>query len=233
VRFLCGTHMLPVLLRHWYGGVNQNPYFREQVYLSSCCGAYDDLNALLTPEWRNLYNAHEELEAFLTPFFRHDEGDNFLDKLSVANIQLQAGHMHFPLMERMTGAYGVSSLSPLSDERLIALSFRLPSALKFRRGSEKEIIRQAYSQALPNWLIKRTKSGVEFPTHFWLRKECKKYARQILGKRAIKRAGIFNPNRVEELLSLKREQTLPQHERALWLLISFELWRRKVLNEKI
>lgn len=50
----------------------------------------------------------------------------------------------------------------------------------------------------------------------------------------IKRAGIFNPGRVEELLALTPEQTLPQHERALWLLITFELWRRKVgWNEKL
>ncbi|WP_339133945.1 MAG: asparagine synthase-related protein [Candidatus Electrothrix sp. GW3-4] len=228
-----GTHMLPVLLRHWYGGIEQGLFFREQAYLSSCCGAYDELNALLTPEWRSLYNTHEALEGPLLPFFQADRTGNFLDKLSRANIHLKGGHMQLPLMERMIGAYGVTSLSPLFDERLIALSFRMPSALKLARGMGKRVIRQAYSPSLPNHFIERAKSGVEFPSYFWRGREWKKYARKILRKRVVRKAGIFNPERVEELLALTPEQSLPQHERTLWLLITFELWRQKVLNEKL
>ncbi|MCI5161409.1 MAG: hypothetical protein D3917_05165 [Candidatus Electrothrix sp. AX5] len=227
-----GTHMLPVLLKHWYGGMKQGPFFREQAYLSSCCGAYDDLNALLTPEWRSLYNTHEALEGVLTPFFQAGRAGTFLDMLSAANIQLKGGHMQLPLMERMTGAHGLTSLSPLFDERLIEMSFCMPSALKISRGIEKKIISQAYNKFLPENLIEQPKSGTGFPDHFWLRRECKKYARKILNRRVIKKVGIFNPNRIEELLALRPEHTLPRHERALWLLITFELWRRKVLNEK-
>ncbi len=228
-----GTHMLPVLLRHWYGGMEQGPFFREQAYLSSCCGAYDELNALLTPEWRSLYNTHEALEGLLTPFFQAGRAGNFLDMFSAANIRLKGGHMQLPLMERMTSAYGMTSLSPLFDERLLDMSFRMPPALKISRGIEKRIIRQAYNKSLPKSIIEQAKSGVDFPARFWLRRECKKYARKILSRRVVKRAGIFNPGRVEELLALAPEQTLPRHERTLWLLVTFELWRQKVLNEKL
>ena len=225
--------MLPVLLRHWYGGVEQVPFFREQAYLSSCGGAYDDLNALLTPEWRSLYNTHEVLEGVLTPFFQAGRAGNFLDMLYAANIQLKGGPMQLPLMESLTGAHGINSLSPLCDERLIDMSFRMPPALKISRGIEKRIIRQAYNRSLPKNIIEQPKSGVDFPAHFWLRRECKKYARKILNRRDIKRVGIFNPGRVEELLALTPEQTQPRYERTLWLLITFELWRRKILNEKL
>jgi asparagine synthase (glutamine-hydrolysing) len=232
-----GAHMLPVLLRHWYGGVEQEPFFREQAYLSSCCGAYGELNALLTPEWRSLYNTHEALEGLLTPFLQTGRTGNFLDMLSAADIRLKGGHMQLPLLERMIGAYGINSLSPLFDDRLIAMSFRMPCALKISRGIEKRIIRRAYNKLLPEILIKRRErpksgSGPGLPSFFWLRGECKKYARKLLSRRNIKRGGIFQPDRVEELLALRPEQTLPRHERTLWLLISFELWRRKVLHEK-
>ncbi|MCI5138156.1 MAG: asparagine synthase [Candidatus Electrothrix sp. AR1] len=228
-----GAHMLPVLLRYWYGGIEQGSYFREQAYLSSCCGAYEELSALLTPEWRSLYNSHEVLEGILTPFFQSGRTGNVLDMLSAANIQLKGGHMQLPLMERMTGAYGINSLSPLFDQRLIDMSFRMPPALKISRGVEKRIIRQAYNKSLPKSVLVQSKSGVGFPAHFWLRSECKKYARKILSRKVIRKTGIFNPDRVEELLALTPEQTLPRHERTLWLLITFELWRRKVLNEKL
>lgn len=93
--------------------------------------------------------------------------------LSIANIQLKGGHMQLPLMERMTGAYGINSLSPLFDQRLIDMSFRMDPALKIRRGIEKRIIRQAYNKPLPKSIIERPKSGVDFPAHFWLSRECK------------------------------------------------------------
>lgn len=228
-----GTHMLPVLLKHCYGGMARGTFFREQAYLSSCHGAYDELNLLLTPEWRSLYNAHEALEGLLTPFFQTERKGNLLDKLSLVNIHLKGGHIELPLMERMTGAHGITSLSPLFDERLIALSFRMSSALKLRHGLDKRILRQAYSRSLPEDLLKQPRTGIKFPRHFWLHKDCAKYARKILNKRAVKKAGIFNPKRIEELLALRPEQTLPQHERTLWLLLTFELWRKTVLNEKV
>ncbi len=228
-----GTHMLPVALRHWCGGVEQGTYSREQAYLSSCCGAYDGLNALLTPEWRSLYNAHEALEGLVTPFFQDDQAETLFDQIALANIQLKGGHMQLPLLEKMTGRYGMTPLAPFFDERLIALSLRMPSVLKLYHGIEKGLVRQTYRSVLPKNIIQKNQTGVRLPCHFWLRKECKKYARNILRKKIIKRVGIFNYDRVEELLALTPEQTMPWHERTLWLLITFELWRRSVQEEKM
>ncbi len=226
-------HMLPILLRHWYGEVEQGTFFREQAYLSSCCGAYDDLNTLLTPEWRSLYNAHDALEGLLTPFFQGKQSGIFLDKLSRANIQLKGSHMQLPFLEKMTGRYGMTPLTPFFDERLIALSLRMPSALKLCCGLEKGLIRQVYRSVLPRQIIEKNQTGARFSYHFWLCKEWRKYARTILRKRTVKRVGIFNPERVEALLALTPEQTMPRHERTLWLLVTFELWRRKLLEEKM
>jgi asparagine synthase (glutamine-hydrolysing) len=227
-----GAHMLPAALRHWCGGVEQGTFSREQACLSSCCGAYDGLKTLLTPEWRSLYNAHEALEGLLTPFFQENQGKTFFDQIALANIQLKGGHMQLPLLEKMTGRYGMTPLAPFFDEGLITLSLRMPSVLKLCHGIEKGLVRQVYRSVLPQNIIKKNQSGVRFPYHFWLRKECKKYARMILRKKVIRREGIFNYDQVEKLLALTPEQTMPWHERALWLLITFELWRRNVLDEK-
>ncbi|MCI5148020.1 MAG: hypothetical protein D3916_01185 [Candidatus Electrothrix sp. MAN1_4] len=228
-----GIDLLSVLLRYWYRGADQGCYCREQAYLSSCCAAYNDLNVLLTPEWRSLYTAHEALEGLLTPFFQSDQTESFLNQLAVANIELKGGHMQLPLLNRMTGAYGLTPLTPLFDDRLIALSLRMPAALRLCQGREKGLIREVYHSALPQHIIKTPQAGIRFPCHFWFRRECKKYARRILRKRAIKRAGIFNSEQVEALLAFNPEQAIPQHERTLWLLITFELWRREVLEAQV
>ncbi|WPD24254.1 MAG: asparagine synthase-related protein [Candidatus Electrothrix scaldis] len=226
-----GRHMLPVLLRHWYGGLEHGPFFREQAYLSSCNGAYSLVPTLLTPEWRSLYNTHDALEGLLTPFLQPGPG-SFLDKLSATNILLKGGHMQLPLIERMTGAHRLTSLAPLFDERLLSLSFRMPSILKINQGREKILLRRAYSSLLPQNALEHSAPSLAFPARFWQRKECKKYARKILSRRSLKQAGIFHPERINDLLSLPTEQIQPQHDQILWLLLTFELWRRKILNEK-
>ncbi|MCI5138057.1 MAG: asparagine synthase, partial [Candidatus Electrothrix sp. AR1] len=227
-----GPKNIPMLVQHWYGGIERGPLFREQAYLASYRRAYDDLEDLLTPEWRNQYSSHDALEGLLTPFFQARQPENFLDKLCAINIRLKGAHLILPKVERMTGAHGLTPLSPLFDERLIELSFRMPSTLKLRQGVEKVIMKLAYKDMLPETIIVRPKSGMRVPVHFWFRKDLRRYARKILSRREVKRAGIFNPDRVVELLNYDTEHGQPRHGLKLWMLITFELWRRMVGNEE-
>ena len=226
-----GPKNIPMLLQHWYGGIERGPLFREQAYLASYRRAYDDLEDLLTPEWRSQYSSHEALEGLLTPFFTAQQPENFLDKLCAINIRLKSAHLILPKVERMTGAHGLTPLSPLFDERLIELSFRMPSELKLRHGVEKVIMKLAYKDLLPKEIIARPKSGMRVPVHFWFRKDMRRYAHKILSKREVKRAGIFNPDRVKELLNYDTERGQPRHGLKLWMLITFELWRRMIWKE--
>ncbi|MCI5131599.1 MAG: hypothetical protein D3904_08755, partial [Candidatus Electrothrix sp. EH2] len=84
-----GPKNIPMLLQHWYGGIERGPLFREQAYLASYRRAYDDLEYLITPEWRSQYSSHEALEGLLTPFFMAQQPENFLDKLCAINIRLK------------------------------------------------------------------------------------------------------------------------------------------------
>ncbi|MCI5115413.1 MAG: hypothetical protein D3912_11460 [Candidatus Electrothrix sp. AX1] len=226
-----GPKNIPMLLQHWYGGIERGPLFREQAYLASYRRAYDDLEDLLTPEWRSQYSSHAVLEGLLTPFFTTQQPENFLDKLCAINIRLKGAHLILPKVERMTGAHGLTPLSPLFDERLIELSFRMPSELKLRHGVEKVIMKLAYKDMLPENIITRPKSGMRVPVHFWFRKDMRRYAHKILSKREVKRAGIFNPDRVKELLNYDTERGQPRHGLKLWMLITFELWRRMIWKE--
>ena len=98
-----GPKNIPMLIQHWYGGIERGPLFREQAYLASYCRAYDDLEDLLTPEWRKQYSSHDALEGLLTPFFQARQPENFLDKLCAINIRLKGAHLILPKVERMTG----------------------------------------------------------------------------------------------------------------------------------
>jgi asparagine synthase (glutamine-hydrolysing) len=225
-----GPKNIPMLLHHWYGGVEHDEHFREKCYLESYCRAYEEITNLLTPEWRSRFDRREELEGMLTPFFSGNKPTSFLNKLMAINIRLKGAHLILPKVDRMTGAWGITPLSPLFDERLIRFSFRIPPKMKLSNGIEKVLLKKAYMDKLPRSIIERPKSGMRVPVHFWFKGEMKRYARSILSHRSLKQTGIFNPSRITQLLDYNIEEGDGRYGLRLWMLITFEIWRRIVVE---
>jgi asparagine synthase (glutamine-hydrolysing) len=224
-----GPKNLPMLLHHWYGGIERGEGFRERMYLASYRRCYDDMEQLLTPEWRRQYDPEECLEGVLRPFFSCERPSSFLNNLMAINIRLKGAHLILPKVERMTSAWGLTALSPFFDERLIRLSFQMPERLKLSNGVEKLVLKQVYADLLPKEVLLRPKSGMCVPVHYWFRGEMKRYARKILSRRSLKQAGIFEPRRVQQILAYDTEGP-GRYGLRLWMLITFEIWRRLVVE---
>ncbi len=225
-----GPKNIPMMLHHWYGD-DRSPGHLERAYLASYRRAYEEWPRLLTPAWRDRIDPRSDLEALLTPFFKASDGDNrLLPKLLAINVRLKGGHLILPKVERMLGAWGLTPLSPLFDESMIQLAFSAPSRLILDRGVEKVVMKQAYRDVLPTEVIARPKSGMRVPVHFWFQGELRRYARKILSRRALRQAGIFEPDRVRQLLRYDLEQSQGRYGIRLWMLITFEIWRRIVIE---
>ena len=225
-----GPKNIPMMLNHWYGGMQRDARFRERMYLASYRRAYDDLTQLISPEWQRHADVHGDLEGILEPFFAGDRPTHFLNKLMAINIRLKGAHLILPKVERMLGASGLVPLSPLFDEQLIRLSFAMPPRMKLADGVEKVVLKRAYGDCLPAEVIDRPKSGMRVPVHFWFQGEMKRYARKILSPRSVRNAGIFDEKRVRQLLAYDSEEGASRFGLRLWMLITFELWRRMVIE---
>ena len=225
-----GPKNLPMLLGHWYGGIERGPNFREQAYLASYRRGYEELSRLLAPDVRRQVDEQRDLEEVLTPYFRSPHPANFLDKLNVINIRLKGAHLILPKVERMLSAFGIAPLSPLFSMEMIRLSFQIPSSLKLNAGIEKVILKRAYENDLPREVIERPKSGMRVPVHFWFQGELKRYARHILSPRELKRVGIFDHKRVKQLLDYQTEEGPGRYGLRIWMLLTFEIWRRIVVD---
>ena len=224
-----GPKNIPMLLHHWYG-VPRPDGFRERQYLAAYSRAYEEIPRLLTPEWRRNLHFRDDLENILTPFFNTPKPSSFLNKLMAINIRLKGAHLILPKVERMTAAWGITPLAPLFDERMIALSFRIPPRLKLDHGIEKLVLKRAYQADLPAEIIARPKSGMRVPVHYWFRGEMKRYAHHILHPKRLRAAGIFDPERVKQLLRYDTEEGPGRYGLRLWMLLTFEIWRRMVIE---
>ncbi len=227
-----GPKNLPMLLQHWYGDPDRRDTFREEAYLASYRRAYEEIGRLLTPEAAREVESQRDLVGVLQPFFRGPRPVHFLNKLMAINIRLKGAHLILPKVERMLAASGITPLSPLFSEEMVRLSMQLPPRLKLSRGVEKVILKRAFASRLPASVIERPKSGMRVPVHFWFQGEMRRYARSILSSKAVRAAGIFQPQRVKQLLDYSTEEGPGRYGLRLWMLLTFELWRRIVIERE-
>ena len=227
-----GPKNMPMILSHWYGGTNRGPRFCEQAYLASDRRGYEELSHLLTDDVLRAVDVEEDLEGVLTPFFHCQSPKYFLNKLTAINIRLKGAHLFLPKVERMLAASGATPLSPLFSSDMIRYSFELPPRLKLHGGNEKVVLKRAYRDQLPAGVIERPKSGMRVPVHFWFQGELKHYARRILNRREIRRAGIFRYERVKQLLNYDIEEGPGRYGLRLWMLLTLEIWRRIVIENE-
>jgi len=225
-----GPKNLGMLLHNWYGGSHQHNH-QEKSYLSSYRRAYEERSFLLSDKWLKSIDEGRDLEGVLTPFFSAQHPTSFLKKLLIINMRLKGAHLILPKVERMLGAHGIVPLSPLYDESLIRLTLQLPPALLLKYGQDKQILKRAAQGRIPDHIIHRPKSGMRVPVHYWFKGEMRRYARHILLDKKTKNAGIFNYSRIKQLLNYDTEEGIGRYGIRLWMLLTFELWRRDVFQE--
>lgn len=229
-----GPKNVPMLLDHWYGGVGEGDIAtrRARAYLSSFKRCYSDLENLFTRDFLDSINHDKDLIDPLAAFFRASSPSSFLDRLQWMNIMLKGAHLILPKVERMLGAWGLGSLSPLFDESLLHLAFALPGRLKLECGVEKIVMKKALRGVLPDKIVDRPKSGMRVPVRFWLRGEMRDHAAELLSEKAVREAGIFRPGRIRELLGYDPDSYPSNFGLTLWMIITFELWRSMFIQGK-
>jgi asparagine synthase (glutamine-hydrolysing) len=220
-----GPKNLPMLLAHWYPTLD-GPHAREERYLALWRRAGDEVSALLHPDLRREFDHERDLVEVVRPYFTADRPVHFLNKLIVANMRLKGAHLILPKVDRMLGAHGLTPLSPLFDVDVIRLSLRLPPRTKLCNGVEKWILKRAYEDLLPPSVIARPKSGMRVPVHSWFQRELRREAKALLSPKAVRKAGVFDAHRVSDILKYRTGRD----GLRLWMLITFELWRRMVFE---
>ena len=226
-----GPKNIGMMLNHWYG-VEREANFRERAYLESYRRAWSELELLLSDRFRQQIDFATDVEAVFAPFLNGATSGSFLNKLMAINIRFKGANLILPKVDRMLAAHGVVPLSPLFDDRLTKLSFQMPPLMKLRSGIEKFVLKKAWEDRLPPEVINRPKSGMRVPVHFWMQREMRRFAKKSLGRRQLKRTGIFNPERVRQMLKYETEQASGRYGLRIWMLLTFEIWRQTVVEHK-
>ncbi|MCX2492858.1 asparagine synthase (glutamine-hydrolyzing) [Pedobacter sp. PF22-3] len=107
--------------------------------------------------------------------------------------------------DRMALANSVEVRYPFLDKDLIEFSTRIPSSLKLNDFTEKYILKQMASRFVPKEVYEREKFHFIAPGSSFLLRKNIDYVEHLLSYETIKKQGYFDPDEIERLKKLYRQ----------------------------
>jgi asparagine synthase (glutamine-hydrolysing) len=216
-----GPKNLPIMAYEAYG---MNELSREELYLRSYNKGHEYLPQMLSLEYRQSIKQLPSTAKLLKPYLQDEHFHSYLHRLMHINLRLKGAAQILPKVFKASSAAGIAVRSPLFDQQLTELAFRLPSSLKLKGSVEKYVLKQAVKDIVPQTIIDRPKSGMLVPVHHWFNKELKDFAKQVLLSRDAKIGTMFQRKALENLVTYKGGGIRPSYGDRVWLLLSLELW---------
>ncbi len=133
-------------------------------------------------------------------------------------------------VDRATMLASLEARAPFLDHELAEYVAGLPSGLKVRRGTGKWILREAVRSRLPAEVLARRKRGFTIPFSRWLLHGLRDRMLVRFAPERVAARGVFDPAGVSELLDEHLSRRV-DHKKALFTLLSFDLWCDQVFGE--
>lgn len=109
--------------------------------------------------------------------------------------------------DRMAMANSIEGRFPFLDYRVVELAARMPAKLRLNGLTEKFILKQIARTQVPSQLIERSKQPYRAPiSRCFMCAQPPEYVAEMLCETALKRAGYFDPVKVQRLAAKCRQQ---------------------------
>jgi len=132
--------------------------------------------------------------------------------------------------DKMTMATAVELRVPFLDHKLVEYIATLPDSAKVRGNQGKWILRQAMGNVLPPSILNRTKKGFPIPAEAWFRFELRDFVRDTLLARNSACREFFDPQAIEEIVSLQEKGKFAGHQ-EVWSMLVFESWHKQFIEQ--
>ncbi len=183
---------------------------------------------LFSPHFRGKLNGYHAIEVFE----HHARRAPTQDPLSF--IQYLDFKTYLPgdiltKVDRASMAHALEVRVPLLDHQFVEWVCGLPPASKLRHGVGKFILKKALEPHLPQEVLYRSKMGFSVPLSSWFRGPLKQRVHDALLGPTLRDTGIFEMGYIESLVR-EHQSGVGEHSTALWSLLMFEAFLRKVLH---
>ncbi len=180
-----------------------------------------EMNAILPLQVSSGYSSWETFQQQ----FNMPQSDALMDRMAYMDIKDHLQSL-LHLEDRTSMAVGLESRLPFLDHRLVETGLSIAADQRFAQGKPKHILRQAVAGLVPDKvLMRRDKMGFPVPIFEWFKGDLKPFVQEVLLGHTTRQRGFFDIPSVERLLNTDRP-----YNRAIWGLMSLELWFRRCFD---
>ena len=151
-----------------------------------------------------------------------------LDRLLLLEQRFFLADHNLIYTDKMSMAEGVETRVPFLDKNLVKFSRTIPNKYKQNLWSEKWILKKTMEESLPKKIIYRRKSGFGLPLRNWIRKDLRELVNDYLNVTSLKRRGLFDPERVQKLISDNQKGVRLHY--SIFALLCIEIWCQKFID---
>jgi asparagine synthase (glutamine-hydrolysing) len=205
---------------------NQARNYAEQVKVFNAGEKWD----VYSPEFIQATKGTDSVEYLLTKF-EEAETDNLIEQLLYLDINTYLPEDLLVKMDIATMANSLEARVPFLDHQLMEFIATVPSHLKLKRTISKYILKQAFSDFLPQPILTRGKMGFGVPVSRWFRNELKDYVYDILLDPRTLNRGYFRRDGVERLIN-DHLAARYDHSSKIWALLFLEIWFRVFIDRE-
>lgn len=213
----------------------------------------DFMESLSTDQARNyaeqikIFNAKEKEDIYTEDFrkrvekinsldfvlkkFEESGTEDLLEQLLYVDINSYLPEDLLVKMDIATMANSLEARAPFLDHKFMELAAGIPSHLKLKGSMTKFILKKAFSDLLPEAILKRKKMGFAVPVSRWFKKELKEYVYEILMDSRTLNRGYFRREGIERLLD-EHIASRYDHSAKIWALLILEIWFRVFMDKE-
>jgi asparagine synthase (glutamine-hydrolysing) len=129
----------------------------------------------------------------------------------------------------MARAVGVEVRVPYLDRDLVAFAQQLNPNLKLKGLETKYLLKKVAERYLPKGIIYRPKTGFGAPVRKWITVEMNDMIRERLSEQNIKRQGVFDYEKVQELINMNKNGSIDASYN-IWSLLAISSWLKQFNN---
>src|ERR1700712_1880794 len=178
-----------------------------------------DLAKLLTKD----LVSQDHSRKFVDNFFARTPAASPADKALQIDTEIMLVDDPVKRVDNMTMAFGLEARVPFLDHEVVELAARIPARLKIGGGG-KYILKQAARKFVPAEVIDRPKGYFPVPSLRYLNGPFLDYVRDVLGSRAARERGIYNPEFINHMLQEPEAEMSPKGHSRLWQAALLEAW---------
>ena len=212
----------PMLQEFWRDGLFEDLDRRYFRLINRAPSLRNEIN------WDALGNGYSSFETFRTIFCADNVGkESYFDSMTHFDFKTLLPAL-LQVEDRMSMAHGLESRVPFVDHRVVEFAATMPSNVKFKNGEMKHVLRQALGDVLPPAILERKdKMGFPVPLQEWLKGPLREFAHDVLQSPNARQRELTNNDVV-----LKNLDHEPKFGRAIWGLLSLEIWQQEFHDQE-